>query len=305
MWRTVIVTAGEKITLRNNRMVVYSDTAEHHVPIEDIYSVVIDNRNASVSVNIITALTQAGVHIIFCNEKHLPVSVALPLNQHFRPLNTLKKQLELDCGLRDTIWAETVRQKIMNQYNCLKLAGVVSDKRKALLHLAESVEPGDPTNREAVAAKKYFTALFGSTFRRSDDDITNAALNYGYAIMRSAVCKTLTAYGFNCVIGIHHINEKDQFNLAEDIMEPFRPIVDLWVDNNCDNLLGNLTADNRKGLINLINVPVKINGKKMRVRYAIDTCVKSLVTCMNEGLPYSLLLPELIEIDEQFEDKDE
>lgn len=102
------------------------------------------------------------------------------------------------------------------------------------------MKPGDTTNREAVAARKYFVALFGSTFRRTDEDVTNASLNYGYAIIRSCVAKTLAGYGFNGTVGIHHINETNPFNLADDIMEPLRPVVDMWTDENCDTLLKHL-----------------------------------------------------------------
>lgn len=147
--------------------------------------------------------------------------------------------------------------------------------------------------------------MFGCTFKRSDDDITNAALNYGYTIIRSAVAKTLTAYGYNCILGIHHINEQNAFNLADDIMEPFRPLVDLWTDNSCDDLWEELTKTNRKELINLVNVPIKMDNKKTRVRYAIDKCVSSLTSAIDENDPELLLLPTLIPIEDDFEDDED
>ena len=138
MWRTVIVNKGEKLIIRDNRLIVYSEESEHKVPVDDIYAVVIDN-----------------------------------------------------------------------QYRCLNYAGLEKKKAESIRLLEDDIISGDKTNREAVAAKKYFQLLFGSTFRRNDEDITNAALDYGYSIMRSSVCKTLTVYGFNCVLGIHHINQND------------------------------------------------------------------------------------------------
>ena len=304
MWRTVIVNQGEKLTLRSNNLIIYSDGAEYHIPAEDIYALVIDNRSTMISVAVLTELTKYGAHIYYCDEKHVPVSVSLPLNNHYRPLNMIKKQIEMTDDFKNKIWSRIVRQKILNQYKCLKYVGVEKAKSEPLLKISEAVTPGDKSNREAVAAKKYFQLLFGSTFRRSDDDVTNASLNYGYSIMRSSVCKTLTVYGFNCVLGLHHINENDPFNLAEDIMEPLRPVVDLWTDNNCDELFDTLTKENRKGLINLVNVPVFINGRKTRIRYAIDVYVKSLVSAINENNPDLLSLPELIPIDTIFEDDD-
>lgn len=148
-------------------------------------------------------------------------------------------------------------------------------------------------------------SLFGCGFTRSDDDVTNAALNYGYAIIRSCACKTLTSYGYNCVLGIHHINEFNPFNLADDIMEPFRPIVDLWTDNNCDCLFRELSKTNRRDLVNLMNVPVRIDGKKTRVRYAMDKYVASLTTAIEKQDPTLLKLPELVKIDGYFEDDED
>ncbi|MBR6984994.1 MAG: type II CRISPR-associated endonuclease Cas1 [Ruminococcus sp.] len=147
--------------------------------------------------------------------------------------------------------------------------------------------------------------MFGTEFKRMAGDVTNAALNYGYTIIRSCVCKTLTAYGYNCVLGIHHINEQNAFNLADDIMEPFRPLVDLWTDNSCDDLFEELTKDNRKKLINLVNVPIRIGRKKTRVRYAIDKCVSSLTTAIEKNDPGLMHLPTLIQIDEMFEDDED
>ena len=305
MWRTVIVTKGEKLTIKDNWLVVYSDNNEQRVPIEDIYSVVIDNRAAMISVAAITTLSKSNVHIFFCDETHVPVSLNLPMNTHYKPFGIMKKQLNMSEELIGQLWQKIVKQKIRNQIICLKIAGVNSEKSEQLEQLYDNVLFDDKTNREGAAAKKYFPALFGCTFKRTDEDVTNAALNYGYTIIRSSVCKTLVAYGYNCVLGIHHINEQNAYNLADDIMEPFRPIVDLWTDNSCDELFEKLTSVNRRDLINLINVPVKMNGKKMRVRYAIDKCVSSLTSAIEKNNAELLILPELIPIETDFEDDED
>lgn len=304
MWRTVIVNHGEKIIIRNNWLVVYSDDSEHRVPVDDIYALVIDNRSALLSVSVVSTLTQAGAHIYFCNEKHIPVSVAFPLNNHYKPLSVFNNQLAMTEDFKNELWSRIIRAKIGNQAECLKIAGIEHGKVESVSELCGNVLPGDSSNREAVAARKYFKLLFGSTFKRSDEDITNAALDYGYSIIRSSFCKTLTVYGFNCVLGIHHVNQNDPFNLAEDIMEPLRPLVDLWTDENCTELFEELTKENRRGLINLVNVPVLIDGKKMRVRYAIDKYVRSLVSAINENDTELIQIPELIPLDEFFEDDD-
>lgn len=305
MWRTVIVTKGERLTIRDNWLIVYSEDNEQRVPIGDLYSVVIDNRSALMSVAVITTLALANVHIYFCDEKHNPAAVSLPLNTHYKPFGVLKKQLSLTDEFKDLLWQRIIRQKVKNQSRCLKIAGVSPDKIKPIEELAEKITPGDMTSKEGIAAKKYFSALFGTTFRRTDEDVTNAALNYGYAIIRSAIAKTIVAYGFNGAIGIHHINEQNPFNLADDLIEPFRPLVDLWTDNSCDDLWEELSKTNRKDLVNLLNVPIKMDDKKTRVRYAIDKCVSSLVSAIDKNNPELLLLPQLIPIESDFEDDED
>ena len=305
MWRTVIVTQGEKLTVKDNWLVVWSENTEQRVPIGDLYSVVIDNRAALVSVNALTTLAQANVHVYLCDEKHVPVALLLPMNTHYKPLGVIKRQLALTTEFKGLLWQRIVKQKIANQIICLKLAGVKKYNIEPLEEMLEEVLPDDKTNREAAAAKKYFSALFGCTFRRMTDDVTNAALNYGYTIIRSSVCKTLVAYGYNCVLGIHHINEQNAYNLADDIMEPFRPLVDLWADNSCEDLFEQLTKTNRRDLVNLVNVPIKMGRRKTRVRYAIDKCVSSLMTAIEKNDPSLLQLPTLIQIDEMFEDEED
>jgi len=305
MWRTVIVTRGERITVRDNWLVVYSDSSENRVPIEDLYSVVIDNRAAMISVAVLTTLAMANVHVYFCDNTHIPVSVSLPVSTHYRPLAVIKKQMAMSDEFKDLLWQKIVKQKIRNQIICLQLVGVDSEKISPLEILYDNVLPGDSTNREAVAAKKYFSALFGCTFKITDEDITNSALNYGYTILRSSIAKTLIAYRYNCILGIHHIGESNAFNLADDIIEPFRPLVDLWTDNSCDDLWESLTKENRRDLVNLINVPMKMGKKKTRVRYAIDMCVSSLTSAINKQDPDLFQLPELIQIEDDFEDDED
>lgn len=147
MWRTVIVTKGEKLTVRDNWLVVYSDGSEQRVPIGDIYSVVIDNRAALISVNAITTLVKANVHIHFCDETHVPVALALPLNTHYKPLGVIKKQMALSPEFKNAIWQRLVIQKITNQIICLKLAGVKKSDIEPLEEMVENVLPGDSTNR--------------------------------------------------------------------------------------------------------------------------------------------------------------
>lgn len=302
MWRTVIVSSGEEITVKDNWLVVSSEGKDNRIPIGDLYSVVIDNQEAMFSVAVMTELSKQGVHVIFCDRKHTPVTESLPLNSHFRPLPVVMGQIGMTTQLKDELWQIIVKQKITNQSLCLKYANVKSEKVEMLQQYADEVVIGDKKNRESVAAKTYFPALFGAGFRRSDDDVTNAALNYGYSIIRSGIARAIVGYGLNGLLGLHHIGQSNYFNLADDLLEPFRPLVDLWVDSHCDDLLGELTKSNRKDLVGITNYPMKFDGKKMRVRYIIEKYVSGLSSAIIKENSQLLKTPQLIQLDDFFED---
>lgn len=303
MWKTVIIDRGEKLIVRDNWLHIIVGEEERRLPLGDLYAVVLDNSRASVSQAAMTALSAAGVHLILCGAQHLPEAVLLPLNRHSTPFAAFQRQLTLNDEARALLWQAIVRRKIENQADCLRLAGVKHEKYEEIQALAAKVEPGDVRNVEATAARKYFTALFGCTFTRADDDITNAALNYGYAILRSSVAKTLAGYGFNCVLGLHHKSPTNPFNLADDLMEPLRPLVDLLVDTMCDELFEKLTAENRRELVSLVNLPVRFDGKTMRARYAIDRAVASLTSFLSTGSLDAFKLPTLLKIDRYYRDE--
>ncbi|MBE6639036.1 MAG: type II CRISPR-associated endonuclease Cas1 [Ruminococcaceae bacterium] len=304
MFRTIAIHFGERIGVRDNWLTVAREEGEHRIPIEDLYSVVIDNPQASLSVTAIHRLTDAGVHVLICNEKHQPVSVILPQNNHYRPLNVIRRQIELSADLKNALWDRIIRAKIENQAQVLRLCQRSTDRSARLMELAAEVTNGDKGNREGIAAKMFFRELYGFTFVRMHDDAINAALNYGYAIIRSACAKTLCAYGYNCVLGLHHINESNPFNLADDIMEPLRPLIDMWVDDNQEDLVDSLSRSHRNALAAIVNEIVRMDGKKMRLRNAIDKYVNSLTTAINKEDPSLLKIPQIIRTD-LYRDEDE
>jgi len=294
MFRTILIHDGEYLSVKDNWLYVKKDDKEVKVPIDDIYNVVIDNRAASVTIPCITALTNAGVHVIICDEKHLPMSIILPLNTHYRPYNVLKKQISMTAEFKDMLWNEVVKSKLINQARVLQFCGVEKDKVDRIYQLAEDVHEGDVGNCEAVGAKMFFRGLMGTEFLRFNDDCINAALNYGYAIIRSSVAKALAVHGFNCALGIHHINEYNPFNLADDLMEPFRPIVDLWVDKHNDDLFDELTKEQRKELVSIVNYHIKFDNKKMKVRNAIEKYISSFVSAIDCEDASKLKLPYVL-----------
>lgn len=297
MFRTVVVNFGEKISIKDNWVVVTAGDEDRRIPIEDVYSIVIDNPITCITAPAITKLTDNGTHILVCNEKHLPVSIILPQNNHYRPLNVIRKQMDMSVDFKNQLWDRIIKAKILNQAKTLKLCGGKKEIYSRLVELSNEVIDGDDGNREAVSAKMFFREMYGSSFIRMADDAINSALNYGYSIIRSAFCKTLVAYGYNCVLGLHHINESNPFNLADDLMEPLRPVIDMWVDDNHEDLVDYLTRPQRNELAAITNNLVLLDGKKMRIRNAIDKYVSSLTTAIEKNNADLLKIPEIIRTD--------
>lgn len=304
MFRTVVVNFGEKISVKDNWVVVTAGDEDRRIPLEDIYSIVIDNPITCITAPAITKLTDNGTHILVCNEKHLPVSIILPQNNHYRPLNVIRKQIDMSVDFKNQLWDKIIKAKIINQSKTLKLCGCKKEIYNRLLDFSEEVIDGDEGNREAVAAKMFFREMYGSSFIRMADDAINAALNYGYSIIRSAFCKTLVSYGYNCVLGLHHINESNPFNLADDLMEPLRPIIDMWVDDNIEDLVDSITRQQRNELASITNNLILWNGKQMRIRNAIDKYVSSLTTAIDKNNADLLKIPEIIRTDIYNEEDD-
>jgi CRISPR-associated protein Cas1 len=199
-------------------------------------------------------------------------------------------QLNLTLPAKKRLWQQIVTEKVNNQGRCLSMQNKKNDADK-LLALAKTVRSGDDGHVEGYAAAQYFPALFGHGFARSDDsDIRNAALNYGYAIIRGCIARNLTTYGFITAFGLNHRNELNAFNLADDFIEPFRPIVDLFVVDNIDPDQEELSKALKRNLMNLLNCDLLVEGKRQSVSYAVELCVQSFVAVC-AGRSKTLKLP--------------
>jgi len=295
MWRSVIIYNGERLSVNDDWLVVtFEDNTTKKIPLEDLYCIVIDNKNLVLTVPTLSLIAQHKIHLILTDEKHMPVSQMYPMNTNYHCYRIIKKQLSMGDDFKGEIWKRIVQKKIDNQAICLENMWAEREVVNKLRELATEVTPHDVGNREAISAKLYFRNLFGSDFIRFSDDDINAIMNYGYAIIRSGVAKSLVAHGFNCVIGVHHISETNEFNLADDFMEPLRPLVDDWIANNLDCLSEGLSKYIKNELVCLVNKEIIFEGKTMKVRYAIDSMVKSFVTAIETQNPNRLLLPEIV-----------
>ncbi|WP_275670685.1 type II CRISPR-associated endonuclease Cas1 [Neobacillus notoginsengisoli] len=219
----------------------------------------------------------------------LPNGILTSFHQHSRQLTVLSMQLSLSKPFKKRIWQQIIQQKILNQALCLQYL----DKTgyEDLKFIAKAVESGDRSNREAYAAKIYFQKWMDKNFTRRSDDPVNRLLNYGYAILRGAMARAFTLYGFTPSLEVYHDNQLNSFNLADDFMEVFRPLVDYHVaQQNAEEW----KPETRAALVNLLNMDIEIGGEKRSVTTAIEDMVKSYVTCCRQQDPVYLKLPVLL-----------
>ena len=290
-WRSVVITQPTKLSVKNRQLKITQDE-EWSIPIEDISSIVLETPQINISSKAISMIADNKVVMYSCDDKHLPNGIFIPFACHSRELKVLKNQLDCTESFKKRCWQKIVMKKISNQSKVLKLCKMdyISNY---LDRIVTKVNSGDTDNKEAIAAKWYFLELFGKNFHRSQDNIFNTCLNYGYSIIRGAIARTIVSYGYIPSIGIHHKSELNNYNLADDFIEPFRPIVDLWVKENI-NKETEFSKYVRAELVNLLNVDVKIQGKLQTVNNAINVMIASYTTAINQNDYKKLELPEIL-----------
>lgn len=291
-YRNIIIESPAHISVSNHRLTVRTEQT-HHVPLEDLSALLLESNQSTITTAALSQLGQCGCAVFVCDEKHLPCGVLTPYQQHSRGLSVLQTQLDATEPRKKQLWQSIVKMKLHNQARALELAG--QDAAAQALHaLAAGVRSGDPENREATGAQLYFPALFGDAFTRNQDCGINSALNYGYAILRGAMARYLSVYGFLPAFGLHHKNTLNPFNLADDLMEPFRPVVDrmVWVGFQDTDTL---TPAHKRQLFNCLNLDILSGGQHHSVSYAMERLVKNLGQALSEK-EKQLLLPELLEL---------
>lgn len=298
-WRSILISKGGKLSLRQNQMVIWQEEQEFTVPLEDIAVIVIENREVVITTPLLSALALNGITLLTCDEQFIPCGQWLPFSQYHRQLKTLKLQLEMKLPLKKQLWQAIVQQKIHNQAFVLAQTKRL-DIAEKLHNMAKRVKSGDSDNIEAQAAILYFQTAFGKDFRRWQANQINAHLNYAYTILRSAVARTLVLYGWLPTLGLFHHSELNPFNLADDFIEPFRPLVDLmvWQLWQEDKLENGLTPHTKQKLIGLLHYQMCFQNQTFSTLAAIDRTIASLQNAISQKDPKLLKLPELLPLKE-------
>ena len=274
-WRSVIITQHAKLTYSMQMMIVQTRDGINQIPIEDINLLLVSTTQAVITSALISKLAQNQTKIIFVDEKDNPVVETAVYYPGARNIAKLKEQFNWDEHLKELLWTKIVSQKIKNQIAVLENYHLAKDDVQNEL---DQLEINDESNREAIAARKYFMLLFDKNFVRRDTSAVNAALDYGYAILLSSFNREIVMNGYLTYFGIHHCSQENQFNLASDLMEPFRPFVDYWV--KAHERIKELTPDIKYGLVELLSLEIKFNGKSTLLTNAITVytreCLKFL-----------------------------
>lgn len=256
--------------------------AERTIPIEDIGVVVLDNKRITITSGVMEALLENNCAVITCNQKSMPVGLLLPLCGNATQNERFRSQIDASLPLRKQLWQQTIKQKILNQEYVLRDN---TDKETNCMRVwSNDVRSGDPDNLEARAAAYYWKNLFNDCLnfvRDRDGSPPNNLLNYGYAILRAIIARSLVGSGLLPTLGIHHHNRYNAYCLADDIMEPYRPYVDQLVldiiHNN--NEISEITREIKLQLLSIPTLDVVINGKRSPLMIAAQQTSASLAKC--------------------------
>lgn len=230
-WRTVIVNTHSKLSYQNNNLIFKTAYEKEIIHLSEIDILLLETTDIVISTMLLKRLIDEKILVIFCDDKRLPKSMLTPFYGKHDSSLQLNKQLQWNENKKSIIWTNIISQKIINQSLCLNMFNY-SKKADVLIDFCDQLELLDVTNREGHAARVYFNTLFGNDFSREDDTDINACLDYGYTLLLSMFAREIVCCGCMTQFGLKHANQFNQFNLASDIMEPFRALVDIIVYNN-------------------------------------------------------------------------
>lgn len=269
-WRTVVISNVAKLDYQIGYLVVRGqETTRIHL--NEIKTLIIESTAVSMTAYLLSELTKNKVKVIFCDEKRNPSSELLPCYGSHDTSLKLRNQIKWDEIRKKEVWTQIVKEKILQQAALLQ--SLSKEEYRMLVSYAEEMEFGDETNREGHAAKVYFNAMFGKQFTRTEECPLNAALNYGYSILLSMFNREIVSNGYLTQLGLFHENMFNPFNLASDLMEPFRPIVDelVWkMKPEC------FETEEKREILQMVNREVSIAGRREMLDNAVKIYCKSI-----------------------------
>ena len=282
-WRTVVVNTHSKLSYKNNHLIFKDASRTELIHLSEVDILLLETTDIVLSTMLIKRLVDENILDIFCDDKRLPTAMLMPYYARHDSSLQLSNQITWSEDVKAEVWTTIIAQKILNQAMYLGDCGFF-EKSQSVIDLYNGLELFDPSNREGHAARIYFNTLFGNDFSREQDNDINAALDYGYTLILSMFAREVVVCGCMTQFGLKHANQFNQFNLASDIMEPFRPIIDRIVYENRNDDFVKI----KRELFTIFSDTFLYNGKEMYLSNIISDYTKKVIKTLNQmgkGVP--------------------
>lgn len=282
-WRTVIVNTHSKLSYKNNHLIFKDATRTEMIHLSEVDILLLETTDIVLSTMLIKRLVDENILVIFCDDKRLPTAHLMPYYARHDSSLQLSKQIDWEEAVKAEVWTHIISQKILNQSIYLSACGFI-EKSQSVMNLYHSLELFDPSNREGHSARIYFNTLFGNDFNRELDNDINASLDYGYTLLLSMFAREVVLSGCMTQLGLKHANQFNQFNLASDIMEPFRPIIDQIVYENRNHSFVKI----KRELFTIFSDTFQYNNKEMYLTNIVSDYTKKVIKALNnkgKGVP--------------------
>lgn len=288
-WRTLVVASTAKLDYKMEYLVVRSGDDINRIHLSELSTLIVESTAVSFTAYLLCELANHKVNVIFCDSKRLPNGQYISLYGSHDTSLKIEQQTQWSREMKAIVWKGVIERKIFGQAAVLRSKGLEESASKLSSYIPQ-IEIGDVTNREGHAAKVYFNALFGKGFTRSDkEEVINAELNYAYAILLSCTCREIVNNGYITQIGIHHENRFNEYNLASDLMEPFRPLIDFRVLSMDHE---KFETEEKRILANVLNLPVMIDRHEQYLQNAMTIYIKSITDALSSGDLSGVKFPE-------------
>ena len=282
-WRTVVVNTHSKLSYKNNHLIFKDATRTEMIHLSEVDILLLETTDIVLSTMLIKRLVDENILVIFCDDKRLPTAHLMPYYARHDSSLQLSRQIDWEEAVKAEVWTHIISQKILNQSIYLSACGFI-EKSQSVMNLYHSLELFDPSNREGHSARIYFNTLFGKDFNRELDNDINASLDYGYTLLLSMFAREVVLSGCMTQFGLKHANQFNQFNLASDIMEPFRPIIDQIVYENRNHSFVKI----KRELFTIFSDTFQYNNMEMYLTNIVSDYTKKVIKALNnkgKGVP--------------------
>lgn len=291
------MTNANKLSLNLNSLQIIQEDEKFFVNLDEIATVIIEDYTSIVTTRLLIELSCKGISVLILGLNKLPVGEILPISDNVRTVKRIYEQCNWKKEIKDILWTEIIKAKITNQILTLRLLNK-NTKLELLVDNIQKIELADKTNMEGISARIYFKELFEDGFIRFEDDIENGCLNFCYHIVRTIISKEIISRGYNTTLGINHKSQYNTFNLSDDIIEVFRPIVDYYVYNLLNEKefcgISEITKELKIRLIDIANYKIKFSGKVYSILNAIPYYVSNIIRYMEKEGKSKYEYPTLI-----------